>query len=87
MALASNFIFFSQPLGEESASVVGTIDIYRVEGPSYSSMNGSEVNDSSLLPSWISAKSKEELRALQLEDLNIEVILKSKEMNQKPHKA
>ena len=38
------------------------------------------------VPNWISAKSKEELRALQLEDSNIAVILKSKEMNQKPSK-
>lgn len=78
--------FFSQPQGEESASVVSTIDTDRVEGPSSSSMNGAEVNDSSFLPNWISARSKEELRALQLADSNIAVILKSKEMNQKPPK-
>ena len=67
----------------EDATVCGALSAARAEG--YSSPNASDSNEI-LVSNWLSSKTKEELRELQLADPEIAIVLLSKEKNEKPSK-
>ena len=67
----------------EDATVCGALSAARAEG--CSSPNASDSNELLVL-NWLSSKTKEELRELQLADPEISIVLLSKEKNEKPSK-
>ena len=70
------------------ASVVSSLRTYRAEGQPHPSTIAPDDRpiDIDPLPNWISAKSHEELRNLQLEDPSFTPVLRSKEKNERPPK-
>ena len=70
------------------ASVVSSLRTNRAEGQPHPSNIAPDYRpiDIDPLPNWISAKSHEELRNLQLEDPSITPVLRSKEKNERPPK-
>ena len=82
LAPSNNQISFKQSKGEDSATVISALSTDRDVGPA-SSLNGACSTNGPLSPNWLDFKSKEELRDLQLKDIDIGIVLQSKENSEK----